>query len=318
MSPNVTPAAHEPEMYPQQEVADAEAEAELLEVTVYSELKRLSAVRQELSSELASVRRGATDGELRELAEKLVVPNETLGNALNEAREARLKAVAARKAVAKAAAARLDSYAGELERLQERLREEQKAAAARETKRAAAVVERSEPVSELSSFEAAFAAAADAGASVEAPKPSVGAEPPAGAVVPAPQVDAVPQPAVKPTVVARDNRRSTPRVSLCTEISLASESNFFTGFTNDISEGGLFMATVDVMPIGTEVDVSFSLPSGHKIAAKGEVRWVRDIDELNPENFPGMGIRFTDVNSASVQAIHQFAAEREPMFFPES
>jgi uncharacterized protein (TIGR02266 family) len=107
-------------------------------------------------------------------------------------------------------------------------------------------------------------------------------------------------------------------VSLCTGISLHSESNFFTGFANDVSEGGVFMATTDVLAVGSEIEVSFTLPGGDKIEATGMVRWVRELDELNLDNFPGMGIGFTSIAKSSLDAIRGFIESREPMFFPES
>ncbi|MBK7859468.1 MAG: PilZ domain-containing protein [Archangiaceae bacterium] len=101
-------------------------------------------------------------------------------------------------------------------------------------------------------------------------------------------------------------------------MTLGSDSNFFTGFTNDVSEGGLFVATVNLLPLGTQIDLSFSLPNGPKVEGKGEVRWVREFDEKYPDTFPGMGIKFLDIPLPSVAAIHAFTVQREPMFFPEN
>ena len=121
-----------------------------------------------------------------------------------------------------------------------------------------------------------------------------------------------------PAPTAAPQRRAHPRVRLCTEVSLASDSNFFTGFTNDVSEGGLFVATVNLLPIGTQIDLAFSVPgAGARIEGRGEVRWVREHDERNPESFPGMGIAFTWLAPPSVEAIHAFTVTREPMFFPD-
>ena len=128
----------------------------------------------------------------------------------------------------------------------------------------------------------------------------------------------VPRPAFNPIAILGDDRRVARRISLRTEITFHSESNFFTGFTNDISEGGVFLATVNVMPVGTEVELRFSLPGGRQVEARGEVRWVRELDERDSGTLPGMGIRFTMVPTWCVQAIRQFEQEREPLFFPET
>jgi uncharacterized protein (TIGR02266 family) len=111
--------------------------------------------------------------------------------------------------------------------------------------------------------------------------------------------------------------RSSPRANLTAEVDLSSDTNFFSGFSTDIADGGLFIATLSVLPVGSLVGVSFTMPSGAKIEAKGEVRWVRALDERAPTMFPGMGIRFVELSAAAKKTIADFVAEREPMFFPD-
>ncbi len=112
-------------------------------------------------------------------------------------------------------------------------------------------------------------------------------------------------------------KRVAARVAMQTQVDLASDSNFFTGFSTNISEGGLFIATVNVLPPGTPVDVTFSLPAGARLTVKGEVRWTREVNDRTPEVFPGVGVRFTEVDPAVVSQIKAFVQEREPLFFPD-
>ena len=102
-----------------------------------------------------------------------------------------------------------------------------------------------------------------------------------------------------------------------TQVDLVSDSNFFTGFSTNISEGGLFVATVNVLPAGTPVDVSFTLPAGRRLTVKGEVRWTREVNDRTPDVFPGVGVRFTEVDPAVVSQIKAFVQQREPLFFPD-
>jgi len=54
---------------------------------------------------------------------------------------------------------------------------------------------------------------------------------------------------VAPAVhVAPASRRESPRVALCTEVDLGSDSNFYGGFSTNLSEGGLFIASVCTPP----------------------------------------------------------------------
>jgi len=112
-------------------------------------------------------------------------------------------------------------------------------------------------------------------------------------------------------------RRVNRRVPLEAEIGVYSDSNFYTGFTQDISAGGLFVATYDLHPIGTSVEVEFALPDGHQLKVKGIVRWLRDPIEDTPGVFPGMGVQFAGLSPQDQQAIEEFIANRPPMFFDD-
>jgi uncharacterized protein (TIGR02266 family) len=109
-------------------------------------------------------------------------------------------------------------------------------------------------------------------------------------------------------------RRVHRRVRLEADVSLESESNFFAGFGEDISAGGLFVATHSYAPMGTTIDVSFKL-GDTQIAAAGTVRWVRELDDKNPDMIPGMGIQFTTLPEGAQAAIERFVRSREPMFW---
>ena len=306
-----------PPIAPMQDVLDAEADAERLEGAVYAEMVRLQSLRKEVDGYLTRARRSAEDPALKSFLDGVSVPQPSTDQPVNEARAARFKAVAARKVAVTAMNTRLQAHQQELERLAERLKEEEAAAKARADKKReeASLASQAEPPAEVAEIVSAFSSSAN-DTVVTKPKPKAAEKKSKHAEKPA-AATAI-NPAVQNAAPTKDERRIAQRISVCTEISLGSESNFFTGFTGDISEGGVFMATVEVMPVGTEVEVSFTLPTGAKIDAKGQVRWVRELDILNPEQFPGMGIQFTQVPASSVAAIHQFANEREPMFFPES
>ncbi|QRK10973.1 TIGR02266 family protein [Archangium violaceum] len=107
------------------------------------------------------------------------------------------------------------------------------------------------------------------------------------------------------------------RVRLQATINLNSDSNFFTGFTTNISEGGIFVATVQTVPRGTLVDLDFTLPGGRPMKVTGVVRWTREVNDKTPELMPGMGVQFTQLPPEMAAAISDFVATREPLFFPD-
>jgi uncharacterized protein (TIGR02266 family) len=114
--------------------------------------------------------------------------------------------------------------------------------------------------------------------------------------------------------VSRD-RRSTLRQSVEVDIGLHSGTNFFTGFSEDISSGGLFLSTYDMLPIGAKVNVNFSLPAGPILSVNGVVRWVRELNEMTPEMMPGMGIQFESLSAEEAELINRYMSDIPPMFY---
>jgi uncharacterized protein (TIGR02266 family) len=111
-------------------------------------------------------------------------------------------------------------------------------------------------------------------------------------------------------------RRAFDRVPVKTTIGLATQSNLYTGLTNDISEGGVFVATHQLLPIGTEIDLqlSFADVDGPELDTRAIVRWIRD--ESAGEGQPGMGVCFLDLDAAQREWIQGFVeSRRQPLFF---
>jgi len=120
--------------------------------------------------------------------------------------------------------------------------------------------------------------------------------------------------APEPAAVSPE-RRVEFRKTLEVDIGFASETNFYSGFSGDVSDGGLFVATWSVLPVGTELLLSFVLPGGRQITTKGRVQWTCEPHD-DQELTPGMGISFDDVDGDALDAVRQFVAQREPIFHP--
>jgi uncharacterized protein (TIGR02266 family) len=82
-----------------------------------------------------------------------------------------------------------------------------------------------------------------------------------------------------------------------------------------VSEGGLFVATHMLQPIGTSLTLTFMLPTGHEIVTQGVVRWLRDPRDENADAVPGMGVQFENLRELDARAIVEFMVVREPLFF---
>ena len=98
---------------------------------------------------------------------------------------------------------------------------------------------------------------------------------------------------------------------------METESNFYTGLTQDISSGGLFIATHQLRSVGEVFMLKFSLP-GHEtpIEVECEVRWVRESTSLERADLGyGMGVNFRDLPPAAEAAIKAFIARRDSLFY---
>ncbi len=118
-------------------------------------------------------------------------------------------------------------------------------------------------------------------------------------------------------VSTAEARRAHPRHDVELDVSLESESNFYMGLTENLSEGGLFIATHVIKPMGTKVEVSFKLPHvPEPIKAVGVVRWIRQYSETS-DTSPGIGVRFEEISPREVEQIREFLAARAPLFYDE-
>jgi uncharacterized protein (TIGR02266 family) len=109
--------------------------------------------------------------------------------------------------------------------------------------------------------------------------------------------------------------KSGRREKLEANVGATTESNFFVGFSGEISEGGVFIATYATFPIGTAVEVLVTLPGGYASTVTGSVRFVRDPMDMDSE--PGIGVRFDSLTSEQRELVLRFIRKRPPVFYDE-
>jgi uncharacterized protein (TIGR02266 family) len=112
-------------------------------------------------------------------------------------------------------------------------------------------------------------------------------------------------------------RRLHTRYRVDLDVTVTSEHNFYAGFVENMSHGGLFIATHQLKPVGERLEFSVHLADCEEpIRGLGEVRWVRVFSESSNVP-PGMGVRFIDLDDESTARIEEFLSKREPMFYDE-
>lgn len=111
--------------------------------------------------------------------------------------------------------------------------------------------------------------------------------------------------------------RGGPRTSVEANIGATTQSNFYVGFSGEVSEGGVFLSTYEVLTRGTHVQMLVTLPGGFEFAAPGVVRFVRDPMDFNADSEPGMGVQFEGLDAKARQLVMRFIAKRPPIFYDE-
>jgi uncharacterized protein (TIGR02266 family) len=107
------------------------------------------------------------------------------------------------------------------------------------------------------------------------------------------------------------------RLDVELQVDILSDSNFYAGFTENVSAEGIFVATHVLQPIGSIVEMSVQFPGQRgPVRVRGEVRWVREYSQAS-DACPGMGIRFEQLSPADDLLVREFLAKREPLFFDE-
>jgi len=109
--------------------------------------------------------------------------------------------------------------------------------------------------------------------------------------------------------------RAHPRLTVEVEVSMNTEHNFYAGLTENISEGGLFIATIENIPMGTELDLKIGMPELEPVTVTGKVCWIREYSEFTSDVSPGVGVEFYNLSEQSKELIQQFIRSRAPLLY---
>ena len=119
------------------------------------------------------------------------------------------------------------------------------------------------------------------------------------------------------SLVPSNVRREHDRFSVDLEVSVTSETNLYAGLAENLSAGGLFIATHQLQKVGSKIELSLRMPDSEQVyQIVGEVRWVRLYNE-HSDTMPGLGVRFMELPAGAGAAIERFLGQREPLFFDD-
>jgi hypothetical protein len=99
-----------------------------------------------------------------------------------------------------------------------------------------------------------------------------------------------------------------------------SPTNFYKGLGgNDVIDaGGLFVATYQIPPIGTQVMLKVALPGGYEFEAIGVVRWARETRDAESDAPPGFGAQIVQITPEARDLVYRYVRNREPLFHDDN
>jgi uncharacterized protein (TIGR02266 family) len=110
--------------------------------------------------------------------------------------------------------------------------------------------------------------------------------------------------------------RRAARMRVRARVTLKSPTNLIEGDMEDLSVGGLFLATAHPLPVGTEVELALTLLGEGEVRVQARVAWVRTSAECAPEETSGVGLHFQTIEGGPRAAVLRFIERRAPLRLP--
>jgi type IV pilus assembly protein PilZ len=104
-----------------------------------------------------------------------------------------------------------------------------------------------------------------------------------------------------------ERRTKGERVPIQLLVDYRADGHYLFDFCRDIGSGGVFIDTTAPRPIGSKIELTFTIPDNKEtLSARGEVIWVQDVVKGRPEVRPGMGIQFQEFTSEHKHLLEEF------------
>jgi len=115
------------------------------------------------------------------------------------------------------------------------------------------------------------------------------------------------------TSESRGPERGHQRLAIELDVDLDGGDGPCQGFSENLSRGGMFVATHLVKAVGSSVEFCIHLPDGFEpVRGVGEVRWIRAHDEWSDVP-PGVGILFVRLDPGCADTLAHFVSNLQLM-----
>ncbi len=99
------------------------------------------------------------------------------------------------------------------------------------------------------------------------------------------------------------NRRNTPRIAVAVPVSYQAGGAISGARTQDVGRGGVAIRTMEPLPLGTSIELTFRLPGSSKdITAMGRVAW--------SDRRVGMGVQFERLTAEAQVVLNAFVEQK--------
>jgi uncharacterized protein (TIGR02266 family) len=83
------------------------------------------------------------------------------------------------------------------------------------------------------------------------------------------------------------------RVPICMRVQFRNASSFLVAYTVNLSRGGVFLETEEVLPVGAEIALQLEVPQAGPVTLNGHVTWRRDHPDVDGPR--GIGVEFDHI-----------------------
>jgi uncharacterized protein (TIGR02266 family) len=97
------------------------------------------------------------------------------------------------------------------------------------------------------------------------------------------------------------------RIPLSLQVEYRTAGAFLVAYTSNLSKGGLFIETDSPLAVGTELSLSFAIPSAGPIQVRAVVAWIRPAPADGKP--AGMGVEFEHLDARHGEIIDGIAAD---------
>lgn len=106
--------------------------------------------------------------------------------------------------------------------------------------------------------------------------------------------------------------RVEPRVAARLEVTYGAGQQALTDFSVNISSGGIFLETANPLPVATDLQLTFTLPTRKTpIRCTGRVAWTNHAEmPVKPSMPAGIGVQLLDLSLDDLHAIRDFMKEQ--------